>query len=79
MQLVSTCTILFAGTVHLPLKCASDWDIDKSGIQHWAGGYHEGDGAKEAYEMRIQCYGLVLKGLKSFDDCLDQAMSNEQG
>ncbi|KAF8328804.1 Non-repetitive/WGA-negative nucleoporin C-terminal-domain-containing protein [Cantharellus anzutake] len=65
-------------TVQLPLKCANDWDIDRSGIQYWAGGHHEGDGAKQAYEMRIGCYDLVLKGLKSFDDRLDQATSDDE-
>jgi len=65
------------GAIQLPLKCSGDWDSDKSGVQYWVGSHHESDGPKEAFEMRIQCYELVLKGLKSFDDLLDQATSNE--
>ena len=61
------------GAVELPLRCAQEWDADKSGQAHWLDGCPPQDPRTTAYSLRQQCYDLVLECLQGFDDLVAAA------
>jgi nuclear pore complex protein Nup155 len=67
------------GAVQLPLQCAKDWDLDNHGRDYWLSERLSGDGRREAYKLRKECYKLVTETLSVFDDAYEQSLGKEDG
>ena len=65
------------GAVQLPLRCAELWDPKGVAVGYYADGKPADapEEVRKAYQLRFQCYDLILQSLAAFDDALDEAVN----
>ncbi|EIW68747.1 hypothetical protein TREMEDRAFT_63207 [Tremella mesenterica DSM 1558] len=61
------------GAVELPLNCAANADPHDRAREYVRDGRHPADPRKAMYDLRMECYGLVVAALGAYDEMLDES------
>ncbi|WWC87143.1 uncharacterized protein L201_002029 [Kwoniella dendrophila CBS 6074] len=61
------------GAIELPLKTAVELDPSDKAVDYVRDGEHPNDPRKGLFEVRKQCYEMVIEALGMFDELLDKA------
>ncbi len=66
------------GIVNLPLKYASDWDVDGRGETYFNEGCPPSDPRADAFQRRLQCYQCIVDSLVALDKATEVAMKAQR-